>query len=156
VRDAVITDVQHTAPFVNARHILVADEATANTALQALQGGESFAELAKALSTDGSASSGGELGWAPASNYVKEFADAVTTAEIGALVGPVKSQFGYHIIQVRAREDRDMTDSEYETALNNKFTQYLKDLRAADTTNVQVYDAWTDNVPTEPVFIPSI
>ena len=156
VRDAVITDVQHTAPFVDARHILVADEAAANSVLAALQAGDSFASLAQALSTDGSASSGGELGWAPASNYVTEFADAVTTAESGALVGPVKTQFGYHIIQVRAREDRDMTDDQYETALNTKFATYLEDLRSAETTNVQVFDAWTDNVPTEPVFVPTI
>jgi peptidyl-prolyl cis-trans isomerase C len=155
VRDAVITDVQHTAPFVNARHILVAEEAEANTALQALQSGESFANLAKAMSTDSTGQSGGELGWAPASNYVAEFADAVKTADIGVLVGPVKTQFGFHIIQVRAREDREMTDSEYETANNQAFTTYIKDLREGDTSNVQLFDAWTDNVPTEPVFIPT-
>ena len=57
----------------------------------------------------------------PSSNYVTEFADAVKTAEIGALVGPVKTQFGYHIIQVRAREDREMSDSDYEQALNTEF-----------------------------------
>lgn len=156
VRDAVITDVQHTAPFVNARHILVADETTANSVLASLQAGDSFASLAKSFSTDGSSTSGGELGWAPASNYVTEFADAVTTADIGALVGPVKTQFGFHIIQVRAREDRDLTDAQYQQALNTKFATYLTDLRAADTTNVQVFDAWTDNVPTEPIFSPSI
>lgn len=155
VRDAVITDVQHTAPFINARHILVADEAEANLALQALQNGESFASLAKAMSTDGSAQSGGELGWAPASNYVTEFADAAKSAEIGVLTGPVKTQFGFHIIQVRAREDREMNDSEYETALNQGFNTYIEDLRAAETSNIQLFDAWTDNVPTEPVYIPS-
>jgi len=152
VRDAVLTDVSRTAPFVNARHILVDSEETANTVLQALQDGESFASLAKSLSSDGSASQGGELGWGPASNYVTEFADAVKTAEIGAFVGPIKTQFGYHIIQVRAREDREMSDTEYEQALNTQFSQYLKDLRAADTTNVQLYDVWANNVPTEPVF----
>ncbi len=52
VRDAVITDVARNTPFVNARHILVATEAEANTALTALQNGESFASLAAALSTD--------------------------------------------------------------------------------------------------------
>ena len=156
VRDAEITDVTHTAPFVDARHILVADEATANSVLTALDGGESFASLAKSMSTDNSSSSGGELGWAPVTNYVKEFADAAKTAEIGALVGPVKSQFGYHIIQVRAREDRPLSDSDYQTALNNEFATYLKNLRADASTNVQIYDAWTDNVPTLPQFIPNL
>src|SRR5262249_39552508 len=122
VRNAVITDVAHTAPFVDARHILVADETTANTVLTALKDGESFASLAKSMSTDQSSSSGGELGWAPVTNYVKEFADAVKTADIGALIGPVKTQFGYHIIQVRAREDRPLSDTDYDTALSNEFT----------------------------------
>lgn len=156
VRDAVITDVSHSAPYVDARHILVATEAEANNALAALQNGESFASLAQALSTDGSATSGGDLGWAPVSNYVTEFADAVRTAEIGALVGPVQTEFGYHVIQVRAREDRDLTDSQYEQALNVAFDQYVKDLRQSPDTNVELFDTWTNNVPNEPIWNPTI
>jgi len=155
VRDAVITDVAHTAPFVDARHILVADETTANSVLAALKAGESFANLAKSMSTDQSNSSGGELGWAPVTNYVKEFADAVKTADIGALIGPVKTQFGYHVIQVRAREDRPLSDSDYNTALDNEFATYLKTLRSDPATNVQIFDAWTDNVPTVPQWTPN-
>jgi len=107
------------------------------------------------MSSDQSSSSGGELGWAPTTNYVKEFADAVKTAEIGALIGPVKSQFGYHVIQVRAREDRPLSDSDYQTALNNEFATYLKTLRADPSTNVQIFDTWTDNVPTTPIWVPT-
>ncbi len=156
VRNAVITDTNRTAPFVDARHILVADEATAQSVLTALQDGESFASLAQAVSTDSSASSGGELGWAPVSNYVTEFADAVRDAEIGAIVGPVQTQFGYHIIQVRAREDREMSDSELAQAQGTQFDTYLSDLRTADSTNIEIYDTWTNNVPTEPVWVPTI
>ncbi len=157
VRNAVLTDTTNrTAPFVDARHILVADEATAQTILTALQNGESFASLAALDSTDSSASSGGELGWAPVSNYVTEFADAVRDAEIGALIGPVQSQFGYHIIQVRAREDREMTDTEFAQAQSAEFDKYLSDLRTADSTNIEIYDTWTNNVPTEPVWAPRI
>lgn len=156
VRDAVITDVSRSAPYVNARHILVDTEDEANDVLAALQNGESFAALAKAVSNDGSSTSGGELGWQGVDQYVTEFADAVRDAEIGALVGPVQSQYGYHIVQVRAREDRELTDDQYNQLLNTKFAQYLKDLRAADTTHVEVHDVWTDNVPLEPVFIPAI
>ncbi|MEP7290638.1 MAG: peptidylprolyl isomerase [Chloroflexota bacterium] len=154
VRDAVITDVGDTSTYVNARHILVATEAEAQTALVALEDGELFSTLAQNLSTDQSSSNGGELGWTAASGFVTEFADAVKTAEIGALVGPVQSQFGFHIIQVRAREERPLTDNDRTTVLNTEFDQYLKDLRAADTSNVHLFDAWTDNVPTEPIFAP--
>ncbi len=68
----------------------------------------------------------------------------------------MQTEFGYHIIQVRAREDREQTDTEYEQSLNTAFDQYLTDLRAADGTNVQVFDTWADNVPSEPIFSPSI
>ncbi len=155
VEKAVITDVSHTAPYVDARHILVGDQDTANNVLAALKAGESFSALAKAVSTDGSSSQGGELGWAPASNYVKEFADAVKSADIGALVGPVKSQYGYHVIQVRAREDRPLSDSDYQTALDNEFNTYLTNLRTDPKTNVQIFDTWTDNVPTDPQYVPN-
>ncbi|RYF56641.1 MAG: peptidylprolyl isomerase, partial [Comamonadaceae bacterium] len=59
-------------------------------------------DLAKKNSKDpGSAQRGGDLGWAPPSNYVKPFADAVTTLKKGALVDkPVQTQFGWHIIMV--------------------------------------------------------
>ena len=157
VRDAVITDVGDTAPYVHARHILVGTEAEANNVLAALQNGELFSSLAEAVSTDQqSAANGGELGWSAVSGFVEPFSDAVATAEIGALVGPVQTEFGFHIIQVRAREDRSMTDTDRQQVLNTRFDQYLKDLRAADTTNVQLFDTWTDNVPTEPVFAPSL
>ncbi len=156
VRNAVIADTDRNAIFVDARHILVADEDTAQNVLTALQNGESFASLAQSVSTDGSSTSGGELGWQPASTYVSEFADAVRDADIGAFIGPVQTQFGYHIIQVRARENREMSDTDLAQAQNTQFNTYLGDLRAADTTNVEIYDAWTDNVPTEPVWIPTI
>lgn len=157
VRDAVITDVTREAQFVNARHILVSTEAEATAALAALQAGESFASLAEAISTDQqSAANGGELGWSAVNGFVTEFADAARTAEIGAIVGPVQTQFGFHIIQVRAREDREQTDTEYEQALNTAFAAYLEDLRGAEGTSVEIYDVWTDNVPNEPIFAPRL
>ena len=155
VRDIVITDVGETAPYVNARHILVGTEDEANNVLSALHEGELFASLAQAVSTDSeSATSGGELGWSAATGFVEEFSDAVTSAEIGALVGPVQTQFGFHIIQVRAREERPLTETDREQVLNTRFGEYIDELRAQETTSVQLFDVWTDNVPTEPVFAP--
>lgn len=85
------------------RHILVEDEKVANDILAQLQKDKSkFDDLAKKNSKDpGSAQRGGDLGWAPPSNYVKPFADAVTALKKGALVDkPVQTQFGWHIIMV--------------------------------------------------------
>jgi hypothetical protein len=153
LRDAIAEDITRVGPFVNARHILVATEAEANDVLTALQNGESFAELAKTVSTDtSSGANGGELGWSPVYNYVKPFADAVLSAEIGAIVGPVQSQFGYHIIQVRAREDRELTDEQWENARNNIFQTWLEEQRKAkdESGAATIFDIWTQFVPNDP------
>lgn len=85
------------------KHILVKDETAANKLLKSIKDKKAtFADVAKKESIDsGSGNNGGDLGWAPAENYVPEFADAVKGAKKGELLSkPVKSQFGWHIIQV--------------------------------------------------------
>jgi peptidyl-prolyl cis-trans isomerase D len=155
LRDEVTQDVERAAPYVNARHILVATEEEAQQVMTALEEGESFADLARAVSTDtGSGARGGELGWSPATNYVAEFRDAVTEAEIGAVVGPVQSQFGYHIIQVRAREERELSDNEFEQAKNAVFNTWLEEVTNEENNEVVRNDNWIAHVPTNPVFEP--
>jgi len=140
-----------TGTWVNARHILVDSLDLANDVLAALNAGESFAELARQVSTDtGSGARGGELDWAQASGFVDEFADAVRTAEIGVYVGPVQTEFGYHIIQVRAREERELDETELSNEQTRRATAFLDDLRIAPETNVQIFDSWTNHVPTTP------
>jgi parvulin-like peptidyl-prolyl isomerase len=154
VAQAVLADTLDTTQSeVILRHILVQTEDEANDVLAALASGESFAELARAVSQDtGSASNGGEYDWAPVSNYVGPFADAAETAEIGAFVGPVQTDFGYHIIQVRGRRDVPMSEPEIGTLRDEKFGEYLNTLR--DENNVETFSIWASNVPTEPVFRP--
>lgn len=85
------------------RHILVEDEKTANDLLAQIKSNKGkFDELAKKNSKDpGSAEKGGDLGWAPPTNYVQPFAQAVTQLKKGELVDtPVHTQFGWHIIMV--------------------------------------------------------
>jgi peptidyl-prolyl cis-trans isomerase C len=86
----------------HARHILVEKEEDAKAIIEKLKGGAKFEDLAKANSKDpGSAENGGDLDWAPPSNYVAEFSAAMTKLEKGAFTAePVKSQFGYHIIKL--------------------------------------------------------
>jgi peptidyl-prolyl cis-trans isomerase D len=90
-----------------ARHILITgkDDAAAlkeaQDVLAQLKAGKDFGELARKYSKDpGSARNGGELGWAERSAYVKPFADALFALKVGEIAGPVKTQFGYHIIQL--------------------------------------------------------
>jgi hypothetical protein len=101
-------------------HILVADEATADDLLDQLDAGADFADLAAQYSTDtGSAVNGGIIPCASLSafstNYVPEFATAAVEAEIGDVVGPVETQYGYHLIKVRPYEE--LTDADIEALL---------------------------------------
>jgi peptidyl-prolyl cis-trans isomerase D len=91
-----------------ARHILIesgTDDAAAkkkadDVFAQAKAGGD-FAKLAAQYSDDpGSKAQGGELGWSTREAFVKPFADAVFAMQVGEVRGPVKTQFGYHVIQL--------------------------------------------------------
>ena len=84
----------------HAAHILVDSEEKAKKLLGDLQGGAVFAEVAKANSSDGSAASGGDLGWFGLGAMVRPFEDAVIAAKVGEVAGPVKTDFGWHLILV--------------------------------------------------------
>lgn len=85
----------------NVAHILVATKAAAQTIVDQLAAGGSFATLATKNSTDKqSAQQGGSLGCLKAGEFVKEFQAAAQTAPVGTPVGPVKTQFGFHVILV--------------------------------------------------------
>ena len=86
---------------VNAAHILVGSEKDANSIMARLEKGENFADLAKRFSKCPSKSKGGDLGWFGKGQMVKPFEDAAFGASKGAVVGPVKTDFGYHVILVK-------------------------------------------------------
>ncbi|WP_341201395.1 peptidylprolyl isomerase [Planomicrobium okeanokoites] len=90
---------------LNGRHILVADEETAATVKEELDGGADFAELAQEYSTDGSAAEGGDLGWFGVGAMVPEFEEAAYSLEVDEISEPVQSQFGYHIIQITDKRE---------------------------------------------------
>ncbi|MEM6405250.1 MAG: SurA N-terminal domain-containing protein [Pseudomonadota bacterium] len=101
------------------RHILIAqkagDEAAqlqqAETLLAQLRAGADFAELAENHSEDpGSAKTGGDLGWMERDAFVKPFADAAFDLTVGGLSEPVKTEFGYHLIQLEAIRGGDQPD----------------------------------------------
>jgi peptidyl-prolyl cis-trans isomerase C len=88
---------------VRASHILVKDESTAKKLLYDLGAGANFASLAKKHSMCPSADKGGDLGFFGKGQMVKPFEDAAFGAQVGVPVGPVKTDFGYHLILVTAK-----------------------------------------------------
>lgn len=90
---------------VEASHILVKDEATAKEVAKKLADGGDFAELAKEYSTDNSAEKGGELGYFSRGKMVAEFEEAAFSMKPGTISEPVKTEHGYHIIQVTDKKE---------------------------------------------------
>ncbi len=132
---------------VRARHILIRAQ-EGNDALRAsareeavsvmnrIRRGESFEELARTLSDDTqSAREGGDLGWFSKGRMVKAFEDAAFGARVGRLVGPVETQFGYHIIEVTERSDREVQIVDFALRLTpsvatlNRIEENLEDLK---------------------------
>jgi peptidyl-prolyl cis-trans isomerase C len=90
---------------VRARHILVPTKEEADKLLARLKKGEDFAALAKEASKDGSASSGGDLGFFGKGQMVKPFEEAAFGLKVGEVSkAPVQSQFGWHLIKVEERK----------------------------------------------------
>lgn len=92
-------------PMARARHILVPTLALAQKVEADLKAGKDFAAEAKQYSTDpGSRDKGGELGWFRKGQMVPAFEQYAFSAPIGKISAPVKSPFGFHVIQVEARK----------------------------------------------------
>jgi len=88
------------AKQVHAAHILVKGEDKAKELLTKVNAGESFGDLAKKHSDCPSGKKGGDLGWFSRGQMAKEFEEAAFNGQKGATVGPVKTQFGWHVIKI--------------------------------------------------------
>jgi peptidyl-prolyl cis-trans isomerase SurA len=136
---------------INARHILIApsiilSDEKAKTMLKGfreklLAGEADFAELAKEHSADpGSALKGGELGWSEPSKYVADFRDALANLEIDEISQPVKTQYGWHLMQLLEKRVGDITEQRkeekaYQLLFQRKFSEesdvWLREIRAS-------------------------
>ena len=87
------------------RHILLESEEDALDVISELEGGAEFAAVAEERSTGPSAPQGGDLGCITPGQTVPAFNDAAFSAEVGEVVGPVETQFGFHVLTVYERND---------------------------------------------------
>lgn len=137
------------ATQTRARHILIRTSAELTPELAARRlaeyrrqiesGQRRFEDLARQFSEDGSAPSGGELGWASPGQFVPEFEEAMNRLPIGGISPPVQSRFGLHLIQVQERrevpvEPRQIREQARNAVREQKFQaaydDWVKDLRA--------------------------
>jgi parvulin-like peptidyl-prolyl isomerase len=151
VREALFGKPKDEEEQVKVRHILVATEDQAKDVMIALQKGESFANLAKSISTDtGSGAQGGDLGWAQKGAYVTEFEETVWSDKTkpGDVLGPIKTQFGFHIIQLEARETRALTEEQKSQGADKKFQDWLT--AQATEKKATKFEYWSERVPNTP------
>lgn len=112
---------------VRARHILVDTEQKAKNVITKLNGGADFAAMAKENSSDGSAATGGDLGFFSKGDMVPEFSEAAFGMKPGAYTKtPVQSQFGWHVIQVEERRTKPQpTFEQVKDQLSNDASQEI-------------------------------
>jgi len=119
---------------VHARHILVDTEDAAKAARDRIAKGEDFATVAKEVSTDtGSKDKGGDLGWFAKDQMVTEFSDAAFSLPVNEISQPVKSTYGYHIIQVLEKADNRAYEQSYVDQL--KATKYSEWVSGQESAN---------------------
>ncbi|MDP3984329.1 MAG: peptidylprolyl isomerase [Acidimicrobiia bacterium] len=108
-----------------ASHILVATEEEALAAKARIDGGESFADVAMEVGTDGTAANGGELGCSALNRYVPVFGQAAADAELNVVTGPVESEFGWHLILVSERTGPPTAEELKERITNDRINQLI-------------------------------
>jgi len=89
----------------SARHILVDSEDACTELKTKIEGGADFAAMAKEHSSCPSGKKGGDLGEFGPGQMVREFDDVVFRSELGKVHGPVKTQFGFHLIEITKRTE---------------------------------------------------
>lgn len=129
-------------PEIKARHILVADEKTAQELKAKIDAGAKFEDVAKESSTDTvSAQQGGDLGWFGAGKMVPEFEEAAYALDVNAISGPVKTEHGYHIIQVtEKKEKKSFEDMKKEIEYQVKISKLSNEV-IAETMQREMKDA---------------
>ncbi len=148
--ELITKDVPSEQDMVWARHILVSTEAEATEILRRLKAGENFSALATLYSIDtGSASAGGDLEWFIKGQMVEDFETAAWALPIGELSQPVKTDFGYHIIQVLGHETRPLDADQLSIAKSNVYKEFIDQVQA--DADIKKLDTWKNFVATEPV-----
>jgi parvulin-like peptidyl-prolyl isomerase len=137
----------------HARHILVETEEEAQAVLDRLEAGEDFAEVAAEVSQDpGSAAAGGDLGFLPRGQVVEPIEEAIFSLPVGQVSEPIQTQFGWHIVEVLEREERELTPVQSQQSQQLAFSEWLENARA----EAEIQNLWSiDKAPPDnPLFTP--
>ncbi len=149
VYNRIEADIDDTQEMIWARHILVEEESMAEDVLAKLKAGGDWIQLTLDYSIDtANNTTGGDLGWFIKGTMVPEFEDAAWALDINEISEPVKTQFGWHIIQLLGREQRELTADQISDAASAAYEQFIDD--AKEEISYTKFDDWNDRVPKMP------
>ncbi len=143
------TQVDDTQEQVWARHILVEEEQEAADLLARVKEGEEWGDLASEYSLDESNKErAGDLDWFGRGRMVEAFEEAAFGGAIGEIVGPVETDFGWHLIEILGHEDRELSASAYRLAVSEALNTWIAEAR--ENAAIEIMDYWVDRVPSPP------
>lgn len=151
--EIVSADIAQEAEHVWIRHILVADEDTANEVIEKLSDGEDFADLAAEYSLDTSnKDNGGDLDWFSRGAMVQPFEEAAFALEVGEISDPVQTDFGWHIMESLGKDDLLLDPSAYQQLRNQAYVDWISEKETIHQPIIN--ENWTKYVPSEPAIPP--
>lgn len=149
VESAITADLKPVQDQVWARHILVDTLEEANKVIDRIKKGENWIAVAQEVSKDtGSKDSGGDLGWFGSGKMVEAFNSAAFSMKVGEISQPIKSDYGYHVIQVLGHEERTLDQTAFDELKTTTFNTWLQTQK--DTVAIIKTTGYEASTPTEP------
>lgn len=153
--EALGAEVPATEEQVHARHILVADQATAQQLYDMLKVGIDWDMLAAQYGTDASSTKGGDLGWfGHYSGFDTTFVAKAYETQVGTVSQPFQTQFGWHLVQVLERAERPLTAAQLSQARDSQLQTWLSAQQAKimddGTPLVEMLPIWSERVVSDP------
>lgn len=149
VREQFDPEIDRMAEHVLLQHILIFDEEIAQEALEQLESGDAWADIVLEYSEDqNSRESSGDLGWKTLDDMVRflgQMGLAAFSAQVDEVVGPIESQYGWHLLRIIDRQDREILEAAYQEAVDNAFETWIDDLTTE--AEITVVDDWQDHLP---------
>jgi peptidyl-prolyl cis-trans isomerase D len=149
VMDAIVGNLPKQEDEVWIRHIVVADQKTADEVKSKLDSGANWFAVSNQYTTDQvNKSKGGDMGWLPKDQLDQAVANVAFSMKIGEISQPVQTSSGWEVIQLLGHEQRPLTESEYTNLQSTQFQDWLTQQK--DAAKVETFDTWKNNVPAEP------
>jgi hypothetical protein len=153
VFEAVTADVSREQDQVWARHIVVSDQAQAQSIYDRLSSGEDFETVATEVYSATGSASNIDLGWFGVSTLEPETEKQVFNMQIGQISEPIQTTSGWEIYQVLGHEVRSLSDSDFDQLKQTKFQAWVDEQKTAE--DVQTFEIWKTRVPASPTIPPT-